>query len=92
MLFVSIKIFLHEAIRCRHNMRIRTEIFFHQKHLCIRVILFKGKERLFYICTGGFLACFVINQLFALPGMIGDLVKYIAASNIFGSIATIAAI
>jgi hypothetical protein len=50
----------------------------------------KGKERLFYICTGGFLACFVINQLFALPGMIGDLVKYIAASNIFGSIAAVA--
>ena len=50
----------------------------------------KGKDRLFFICTGGFLACFVINQLFALPAMIGDLTKYIVTSNIFGSIAAVA--
>ena len=51
---------------------------------------FKGKDRLFYICTGGFLACFVINQLFDLPGMVTDLVKYNISENVFGSIAAIA--
>ena len=50
----------------------------------------KGKDRLFYICTGGFLACFVINQLFDLPGMVTDLVKYNISENVFGSIAAIA--
>jgi hypothetical protein len=58
--------------------------------LMLIIFAVKGKDRLFYICTGGFLACFVINQLFHLPGMFTDLVQYIIASNIFGSIAAVA--
>lgn len=43
--------------------------------LILIIFAVKGKDRLFYICTGGFLACFVLNQLFGLPGLIANFVS-----------------
>ncbi len=50
----------------------------------------KGKDRVFYILCGVWLAYFVMNQLYGLPSMIADLNRYITTSNIFGTIAAFA--
>lgn len=40
----------------------------------IMIFTLRGKHRICYICYGAWLACFVLDQAFGLPGMIGNLV------------------
>lgn len=55
--------------------------------LSILLIVFalKGKDRIFYILCGGWLAYFVLNHLFGLPSLVGDLFTVI--NGIEGSVA-----
>ena len=46
------------------------------------IMTLKGKDRICYICYGAWLGCFVLNQLFGLPGMIVNMVLYIASPGI----------
>lgn len=50
----------------------------------------KGKDRIFYILCGAWLAFFVINQLYDLPGMIKTVFELIGAANSAGVIAAVA--
>ena len=54
------------------------------------IFALKGKERVFYVLCGVWIAYFVMNQLYGLPSMISDLTRYIATENVFGTIAAIA--
>jgi hypothetical protein len=48
--------------------------------LAVTLLIFtaKGKDRVCYICFGAWLGCFVLNQLFGLPGMIVNMIIHIA--------------
>ena len=50
----------------------------------------KGKDRVFYILCGVWLGCFVLNQMYNLPGMVATLVFCATTANIFGIIAAVA--
>jgi hypothetical protein len=41
----------------------------------------KGKDRICYICYSAWIGCFVLNQLFELPGMIVTLIRTIASKG-----------
>ena len=43
----------------------------------IIIMTLKGKDRICYICYGAWLGCFVLDQLFGLPGMIANFAIYI---------------
>ena len=54
------------------------------------IFAFKGKDRVFYILCGAWLAFFIMNQLYGLPNMIVTLVYCANNSIIFGTIAAVA--
>ena len=54
----------------------------------LMIIIFsaKGKDRVCYIIFGAWIAYFVMDQAFELPGMVGDLVMNISAPGVANSI------
>jgi hypothetical protein len=50
------------------------------------VMTLKGKDRICYICYGAWLGCFVLNQLFGLPGMIVNMLVNISNPGIISII------
>ena len=47
----------------------------------ILILTAKGKDRACYICYGAWLAYFVLNQVFELPGLVSTLISIIASNN-----------
>ena len=54
--------------------------------LMILIFTAKGKDRVCYILYGAWIAYFVMDQAFELPGMVGDLVMNISAPGVANSI------
>ena len=56
--------------------------------LALAILIFgaKGKDRICYILYGAWIAFFVMDQLFELPGMVGELVMNISAPGVANSI------
>ena len=54
--------------------------------LMILIFTAKGKDRVCYIIYGAWIAYFVMDQAFELPGMVGDLVMNISAPGVANSI------
>ena len=54
--------------------------------LMILILTAKGKDRVCYILYGAWIAYFVMDQAFELPGMVGDLVMNISAPGVANSI------
>ena len=56
--------------------------------LALTILIFgaKGKDRICYILYGAWIAFFVMDQLFELPGMVGELVMNISAPGVANSI------
>ena len=52
----------------------------------ILIFTAKGKDRVCYILYGAWIAYFVMDQAFELPGMVGDLVMNISAPGVANSI------
>ena len=48
----------------------------------IMIMSLKGKDRAAYICYGAWLACFVLDQMFGLPGMIAQIVANISSIGV----------
>ena len=47
----------------------------------ILILNAKGKDRTCYICYGAWMAYFILNQVFELPGLVSTLISIVASNN-----------